>query len=170
MNELEAVNITCALVEGLVAEQFPEWAQRSIKMVEPGGWDNRTFRLGADLLVRLPSHERYVAQVAKEQRWLPWLGRSLSVRIPVPVALGRVGLGYPWPWSIYEWLPGEVATSAEVGNAERFAEGLADFLRELQALDPAGGPHPGEHNFFRGGSLLLTTPTHGERSLRSPPR
>lgn len=40
---------------------------QAVRAVDPGGWDNRTFRLGADLLVRLPSRARYVAQVAKEQ-------------------------------------------------------------------------------------------------------
>jgi aminoglycoside phosphotransferase (APT) family kinase protein len=57
------VEITSTLVESLVASQFPDWSGRSVRILEPGGWDNRTFRLGDDLLVRLPSHARYVAQV-----------------------------------------------------------------------------------------------------------
>jgi aminoglycoside phosphotransferase (APT) family kinase protein len=148
------VEITSTLVEALVASQFPDWSGRSIRLVEPGGWDNRTFRLGDDLLARLPSHARYVAQVSKEQRWLPLLGPSLPRPIPVPVALGQPALGYPWHWSVYRWLEGEPASSASLAHSQVFAQDLTDFLRALQSIDPSGGPAPGEHNFFRGGSLL----------------
>jgi len=148
------VEITSTLVEALVANQFPDWAPRLIRIVEPGGWDNRTFRLGDDLLVRLPSHARYVAQVAKEHRWLRYLGRLLPIAIPVPVALGQPAFGYPWSWSVYRWLEGEPASGVHLADAEAFAEDLAGFLRALQAIDPTDGPQPGEHNFFRGGSLL----------------
>jgi aminoglycoside phosphotransferase (APT) family kinase protein len=147
------VEITSALVESLVADQFPEWSGRSIRMVQPGGWDNRTFRLGEELLVRLPSHARYVAQVAKEHRFLPLLERSLPIAVPVPVALGQPALGYPWQWSVYRWLEGEPASRANIGDADAFAEDLAGFLRVLQGIDSAGGPAPGQHNFFRGGTL-----------------
>ena len=148
------VEITSTLVESLVANQFPDWSRRLVRFVEPGGWDNRTFRLGDDLLVRLPSHVRYVAQVPKEHRWLPFLGRLLPLPIPVPVALGQPALGYPWPWSVYRWLEGEPASAVNVADVEAFAEDLAAFLRVLHALDPTGGPPPGEHNFFRGASLI----------------
>ena len=148
------VEITSALVESLVASQFPDWSQRAVRLVEPGGWDNRTFRLGDELLVRLPSHARYAAQVPKEQRWLPQLGPLLPLPIPVPVALGQPAFGYPWPWSVYRWLEGEPASDAVVAEAEAFAAELAAFLGALQAIDPTGGPPPGEHNFFRGASLL----------------
>lgn len=137
-----------------MADQFPEWSGRPVEMVQPGGWDNRSFRLGDELLVRLPSHARYVAQVAKEHRFLPFLARRLPMPVPVPVALGQPALGYPWPWSLYRWLEGEPASAANIGDAEAFAEDLAGFLHALQSIDPTDGPAPGEHNFFRGGSLL----------------
>lgn len=146
------VELDLTLVQSLVAEQFPVWSRRVVRRVEPGGWDNRTFRLGDDLLVRLPSHARYVAQVPKEQRWLPFLGPLLPVPIPVPVALGRPALGYPWPWSVYGWLEGEPASA--LVDTPALAEDLAIFLRALQAIEPHGGPPPGEHNFSRGGALL----------------
>jgi aminoglycoside phosphotransferase (APT) family kinase protein len=148
------VEITTTLVAALVANQFPDWSRRAVKMVEPGGWDNRTFRLGDDLLVRLPSHARYVAQVPKEQRWLPLLGPLLPLPIPVPVGLGQPALGFPWHWSVYRWLDGEPASTVRSADTEALAEDLAAFLRALQASDPTDGPLPGEHNFFRGGSLL----------------
>jgi aminoglycoside phosphotransferase (APT) family kinase protein len=35
----------------------------------------------------------------------------------------------------------------------RFATDLAEFLAALYRIDPAGGPAPGKHNFYRGGPL-----------------
>jgi aminoglycoside phosphotransferase (APT) family kinase protein len=78
----------------------------------------------------------------------------LPVPIPVPVALGEPALGYPWPWSVYRWLEGELASRVGLAHAAVFAEDVAAFLRALQSIDVVGGPEPGEHNFFRGGSLL----------------
>ncbi|HVJ15148.1 MAG TPA: aminoglycoside phosphotransferase family protein, partial [Polyangiaceae bacterium] len=141
------------LVAALVAQQFPEWSGQAVVPVEPGGWDNRTFRLGNELLVRLPSREAYVAQVEKEQRWLPLLAQKLPLPIPSPVALGAPGLGYPWPWSIYRWLDGESVRASDLATAKSLAHDLTAFLRALHELDPAEGPPPGEHNFFRGGPL-----------------
>lgn len=141
------------LVASLIREQFPEWADRAVVPVEPGGWDNRTFRLGQDLLVRLPSHARYVPQVEKEQRWLPVLASKLPLAIPTPVAMGQPGNGYPWPWSIYRWLEGSTASASTRIDRDDFARELARFLRALQSIETAGAPIAGEHNFFRGGPV-----------------
>ena len=51
-----------------------------------GGVDNRTFRLGDALSVRLPAGDWYALQVEKEQRWLPLLAPRLPLPVPVPVA------------------------------------------------------------------------------------
>src|SRR5947208_5254897 len=96
--------IDASLVRRLVAAQFPEWAELPIEPVAPGGWDNRTFRLGEQMLVRLPGAESYASQVEREQRWLPQLAPLLPVRIPQPLAMGEPSLGYPWRWSIYRWI------------------------------------------------------------------
>jgi aminoglycoside phosphotransferase (APT) family kinase protein len=143
-----------SLVQRLLGDQFPQWAHLPLRPVEPGGWDNTTFRLGDDMLVRLPSAGHYAAQVDKEHRWLPVLAEHLPLPIPEPLAKGAPGSGYPWHWSVYGWLKGDVATTARVPNAERFAGELAGFLAALQRIDPEGGPPPGEHSFFRGGPLV----------------
>lgn len=51
------VDISVSLVGRLVREQFPQWADLPIEPVEFDGWDNRTFRLGEEMIVRLPSTE-----------------------------------------------------------------------------------------------------------------
>jgi aminoglycoside phosphotransferase (APT) family kinase protein len=85
---LDRSDIDAALVRRLIAAQFPQWADLPVRLVEPGGWDNRTFRLGAGLSVRLPSAMSYAAQVAKEHRWLPALAQRLPLPIPAPLAMG----------------------------------------------------------------------------------
>ena len=142
------------LVAALIRDQFPQWSDRAVMPLEPGGWDHRTFRLGDDLLVRLPSHAIYAPQVEKEQRWLPVLAPRLPIAIPTPVAMGKPGNGYPWCWSVYRWLEGSsVSATPLLANEEDFARQLASFLRALQSLDTRGAPDPGEHNFGRGGPV-----------------
>ena len=149
------MNIDVSLVGRLIAAQFPQWADFPIRPVEFGGWDNRTFRLGEDMSVRLPSVEGYAAQVEKEQKWLPELAPLLPLPVPLPLAMGVPADGYPWPWSVYRWLEGENATPERITDSSRFATALAQFLAALQTVDPADGPPPGPHNFFRGGPLTV---------------
>jgi aminoglycoside phosphotransferase (APT) family kinase protein len=97
------------LARGLIDAQFPHWSHLPIRPVATGGWNNKTFHLGNHRLVRLPSAAGYAAQVEKEQQWLPILAPQLPLPIPTPLALGAPANGYPWKWSIYEWIDGEVA-------------------------------------------------------------
>jgi len=150
---VEKAAITPELVSRLVRTQFPEWAHLPVRPVELDGWDNTTFRLGDSLSVRLPSADGYTAQVDKEQRWLPFLAPQLPLPVPTPVASGRPGCGFPRPWSVYGWLDGVHATAERVSDLDQFAIDLADFLTTLYAIDPEGGPAPGQHNFLRGGPL-----------------
>lgn len=117
------------------------------------GWDNRTFRLGDTLLVRLPSGAAYAGQVEKEQRWLRRLAPMLPLPIPQPMALGEPDEGYPWHWSVYRWLDGEPASVAQVTDRRALAIDLAAFLKALWRIDASEGPTFGAHNFFRGGPL-----------------
>lgn len=143
--------IDAQLVRRLIETQFPQWARLPVRPVSVGGWDNRTFHLGDDMLVRLPSGPLYALQVEKEQRWLPRLAPRLPLPIPVPLAMGAPAEGYPWHWSVYGWIEGETAAPERIADPVRFAKRLADFLLALQRIDATGGARPGRHNFFRGG-------------------
>jgi aminoglycoside phosphotransferase (APT) family kinase protein len=147
--------IDAALARRLVDSQFPQWAGLPITPVELDGWDNRTFRLGAELSLRLPTGDWYAQQVAKEQRWLPRLAPHLPLPIPAPVAHGEPGCGFPWAWSVYRWIDGEIAARARIVDLPGFATSLAGFLNALRRVDATGGPAPGEHNFHRGGPLAV---------------
>jgi aminoglycoside phosphotransferase (APT) family kinase protein len=151
----DGAGIDAALVRRLIAAQFPRWADLPVRPVEVGGWDNRTFHLGPRMTVRLPSAAHYASQVEKEHRWLPKLAPLLPLPIPVPLAKGAPAEGYPWQWSVYRWLEGEAAAVGRISDLRRFAISLAGFLGALQRVDPAGGPSPGRHNFFRGGPLTV---------------
>jgi aminoglycoside phosphotransferase (APT) family kinase protein len=152
-DDIDRSAIDVGLARRLVAIQFPQWAHLSVTSVQVDGWDNRTFRLGDDLTVRLPTGPWYAEQVAKEQRFLPVLAPQLPLPIPVPVGRGEPALGYPYPWSIYGWLDGDVAQPQRIGDLREFAVDVAGFLTALRRVDPTGGPAPGRHNFFRGGAL-----------------
>jgi aminoglycoside phosphotransferase (APT) family kinase protein len=150
-----AVRIDTDLVRALLADQFPELASLPVRPVELDGHDNRTFRLGGELSVRLPTAAAYAEHVAIEHEWLPKLAPRLPLPVPVTVGRGAPGCGYPWPWSLNRWIRGCNATLDRIGNPVDFARDLAGFLLALQSLDCAQGPAAGPHSFFRGGSLSV---------------
>ena len=152
---MDRMDIAAPLVARLIADRFPQWADREVRPVDVGGWDNATFRLGEDLVVRLPTAQRYAPAVDKEHRWLPVLAPSLPLPIPEVVGRAEPALGYPWPWSVRRWLPGRPATTGPIADRVRFAMDLADFLAALHRIDPTGGPPAGEHSFFRGGPVAV---------------
>jgi aminoglycoside phosphotransferase (APT) family kinase protein len=146
--------IDTKLVQDLIKTQFPQWADLPIAPAQPQGWDNRTFRLGNALSVRLPSAEGYVPQVAMEHRWLPYLAPRLPLPIPLPIALGQPSKAYPFPWSVYPWLDGQPAGIAQLTDLTALANDLGTFLTALQTVEiPDDAPLPGSHNGYRGGAL-----------------
>lgn len=151
------MKINTVLVKRLIEEQFPQWANLPIEQVIPGGHDNRTFRLGNEMSIRLPSAECYAAKVKIEQEWLPILATQLSIQIPQPIAMGKPSNYYPWHWSIYKWLAGESANNIKAINLDlsSLAKQLASFLKELHTVDTTGAPIASPHNFYRGGDLFV---------------
>ncbi|MER7500537.1 aminoglycoside phosphotransferase family protein [Nonomuraea pusilla] len=140
-----------ALVSKLIEHQFPRWAHLPVVAASPQGWDNRTFRLGDELTVRLPSAAGYAHQIAKESRWLPYLRQHLPVRVPRPLALGRPALGYPFAWSVSAWLDGQVLSRADHPDQAALAQELASFLVALRAVPIDDAPRPGPETAYRGG-------------------
>lgn len=92
---MKPVMIDETLVHHLVATQFPQWKNIPVWSVAASGWDNRTFHLGEDMLVRMPSAADYALQVEKEQQWLSKLAPLLPLPIPVPLAIGKPTEEYP---------------------------------------------------------------------------
>jgi aminoglycoside phosphotransferase (APT) family kinase protein len=145
--------IDAQLVSNLIREQFPQWSDLPIRAVKESGWDNRTFHLGAQMLVRLPSAPAYASQIEIEQRWLPLLAPKLPLAIPTPLARGSPTETFPMPWSIYRWIDGERASADRIADLDEFAGDLAAFLIALQRIEAKDGPPTGAQNFYRGGAL-----------------
>jgi aminoglycoside phosphotransferase (APT) family kinase protein len=139
-------------VRRLIATQFPHWAHLPVRPVAVSGWDNQTFRLGDTMSVRLPTAAEYALAVEKEHRWLPVIAAQVPLPVPVPLAQGE---GFRFPWSVYGWIDGDPAGADRIADLTGFAETLAGFLVALRHVDPAGGPGPGLHNWFRGGPLRV---------------
>ncbi|MEV6926243.1 aminoglycoside phosphotransferase family protein [Dactylosporangium sp. NPDC051485] len=149
----ERIAVDAEQARRLVAGQFPQWTGLPVEPVASGGWDNWTFHLGSQKSVRLPSASEYAEAVDKEHQWLPVLAPQLPLPIPRPLAKGEPDAGYPYSWSIYQWLDGEPASLDRIADPVRFALDLAEFLAALQSVDTADGPRPGLHNWYRGGTL-----------------
>lgn len=144
------VLVSEAVVRALLRGRAPAWAALPLRLVDEIGTDNVLYRLGDSLVVRLPRGGRSVLSLVKECEWLPRLAPHLPVAIPAVRAVGRPAEGYPHPWAVYEWLPGERATEDRVPEPAALARDLAAFLTALWSLDGSSAPAPGEHNFFRG--------------------
>lgn len=148
-------HIHAALVQRLLAAQFPEWAEFPVRRVESAGTDNALFRLGDDLVVRMPRIDWATGQVEKEWRWLPQLAPHLPVAISVPLAKGKPGEVYPWHWSVNPWLEGENATLERIADPGLLASDLVQFIDALHGIDTAGGPASGADNSSRGVPLAM---------------
>lgn len=117
----DEVDTDVSLVGRLLATQFPQWANLPIEPAVSIGTDNAIYRLGDDMAVRLPRTQRVTTQLDKEHLWLPRLAPHLPLAIPVPLAKGIPGEGYPWHWSVYRWLGGPSARkpAGRSGTPER---------------------------------------------------
>ena len=95
------------LIQNLIREQFPEWASLELKPVLSAGTDHALYKLGNEMVIRLPKIGWAVENVDKEYLWLPKIAPFLPTSIPIPLAKGQPTNEYPYPWSIYCWLAGK---------------------------------------------------------------
>jgi aminoglycoside phosphotransferase (APT) family kinase protein len=135
----DELEIDETLVRGLLAEQFPEWADLPLMLLEPAGTVNAVFRLGDELVLRLARRKGRTEPGGKEVEWLPRLAPLLPVEIPVPVAQGRPTARYPWHWDVHRWVDGETVPVEQI-DAVQAARDLAGFVAALQQADPTGAP------------------------------
>jgi aminoglycoside phosphotransferase (APT) family kinase protein len=121
------------LVRRLLAAQFPEWAELPIERVRSSGTDNALYRLGDELVARLPRIEGAARGIAKDFEWLPKLAPLLPAEIPVPMARGAPGAGFPWEWGVYRWMEGE--NPGLRSGTEDLALDLARVVRAIQRVE-----------------------------------
>jgi aminoglycoside phosphotransferase (APT) family kinase protein len=127
------------LVGRLLAAQFPEWADLPIERVPSPGTVNALYRLGKDMVVRLP-RRHWIGGVDTDFEWLPRLAPLLPVAIPVPLARGTPAEGYPWEWGVYPWLAGENPTVGRNADSSSLTRDVVRFVEALHRVDLADGP------------------------------
>ncbi|MFI7704623.1 aminoglycoside phosphotransferase family protein [Nonomuraea sp. NPDC049480] len=139
------VDVSSDLVRRLLADQHPDLSRLPIEMMSTG-WDNVMFRVGHALVARLPRREVAARLLVHEQRWLPRLAPRLPLPVPAPVRVGQPGLGYPWPWGVVPFLPGQVASRNRPADPGDAAVSLGTFLGALHtpaAPDAPVNPYRG---------------------------
>lgn len=145
-----------ALVRALVDEQLPAYRSLPLERLASSGSSNALFRLGADLLVRLPRQPGGSATIRKEAHWLPLVGAALPVAVPDVVAVGEPALGYPEHWSVVRWIEG--TTPAEAAGGATGAQLAADLAAVVTALRDLPVPEAAltdpELRWYRGQPLV----------------
>ncbi|MFE9118436.1 aminoglycoside phosphotransferase family protein [Streptomyces sp. NPDC007172] len=136
------------LVRRLIAEQFPQWAGLAVERFASGGTVNAMYRLGDDMVVRLPLVAGGAGDVLREREWLPRLAPLLPVAIPEVLGAGEPAQGYPAPWSVYRWRSGENPEAGALREPVGLARDLAAFVAVMRGVTLPGAP-----TAHRGGPL-----------------
>ncbi|MGE5210734.1 MAG: aminoglycoside phosphotransferase family protein [Acidobacteriota bacterium] len=147
------VEITEDLVHSLLLEQHPDLAHEPLVLVA-NGWDNVIFRLGSELVVRLPRRQLGADLVEHEHRWLPQLAARLPIPIAAPVRTGTPSDDYPWAWSICPWFEGGVAADVTLTDAATQARRLGEFVAAFHTPAPDDAPD----NPYRGQPMAYLRP------------
>ncbi len=137
---VDEFEIDVSLVRRLLAKQFPSWANLSIKRVTSAGTDNALYRLGNEMVVRLPRIGWAVDAIEKECEWLPKLAPFLPVSIPAPLGKGVPSEDYPYPWSVYKWLEGSNPIVGQIPDPVLLTNDLVAFIQALHKINLPNGP------------------------------
>lgn len=128
------------LVRRLIAAQFPQWAGLAVRRWPSGGTVNAMYRLGDDMVVRLPLVQGGAGDVLMEREWLPRLAPRLPARIPEVLGAGEPAHGYQWPWSVYRWLAGEHPEAGALTEPVLLAGDLAAFVAAMRSITLPDAP------------------------------
>lgn len=128
------------LVRRLVVGQFPRWAGLGVERFASGGTVNAMYRLGEDMVVRLPLTEGGAGDVVRERQWLPRLACRLPMAVPEVLEAGEPAEGYPWPWSVYRWLAGENPRPGALSGPVTLARDLAGFVQAMRGITLPDAP------------------------------
>ncbi|MCR9259063.1 MAG: aminoglycoside phosphotransferase family protein [Pseudomonadaceae bacterium] len=148
-----------SLVYKLVSTQFPDYADLPRSRLNASGSSNVLYRLGDELLVRLPRQPGSGAAIEKEKHWLPVLSRHLPVAVPEIKAWGKPAFGFTEPWSIVQWIDGELPPASGTSKASTssclvLAADLADVIIALRNIKvPEEASSDSRLRGYRGRSL-----------------
>ena len=149
----EEPDVSPVVVRALLHQEVPELARLPLHRLTNTGSDNVSYRLGTQLVVRLPRSSDATVRLGDELSWLPRLA-GLPVAVPEVVHLGTPQEVFPHPWAVLRWLDGVDAWAArhhEHWFGPELGRDLADVVRHLRRMGVDGAPprEPGQ----RGGPL-----------------
>jgi aminoglycoside phosphotransferase (APT) family kinase protein len=136
----DEIPIDAELVRLLVSRVMPAYADAPVRRLPSSGSTNALFRLGEELLVRLPRQPGGSETISKEAKWLPVLGPLLPVPVPQVVAVFDPDCGYPERWSVVRWIDGAHPVVVDPDTPvdprrEELAKNLATFLDALRQVE-----------------------------------
>lgn len=128
------------LVRQLIDEQLPQWVDLPLNRINSSGTVHAMYRLGSDLVVRLPRLVEYAAALERETQVLPQLAPLLPLTIPKVEAVGQPTDTYPSLWSVLTWIEGEPVDSGPTYDQERAAQRLGEFVVSMRSVTEPGPP------------------------------
>jgi len=135
----DQIDVGVDLVRGLIRRQLPNLADAPLVRVESQGTVNAIYRLGDDLVLRLPLTPRW-HDIHAEVCWLTSLAPLVPVPIPEAVAIGEPDETYPWEWGVFRWIDGDPWSIDAVDDPVDAAIQIAEAVRALRAIDPRSLP------------------------------
>ncbi|HEY3529161.1 MAG TPA: aminoglycoside phosphotransferase family protein [Nocardioides sp.] len=144
------------LVRRLLGTLSSAYDELPLRRLEASGSTNALFRLGDDLLVRVPRQPGGSGTIEKEQRWLPHVAPHLPVPVPEIVEVGEPGFGYPEKWSLVRYAEGEPPSLPSPDDAPRhdLARDLAAVVTGLRGVDVPDEAQTDPHlRWYRGEPL-----------------
>jgi len=150
----DQLHVDLDIARRLITEQFPQWRDEPIAEIAPAGTVNAIYRIGDALTARFPLRPEApgvaVELLRTEASALAEFAACSPFPAPEPVAIGLPAPGYPSPWSVQTWLPGEAASPGGLGHSGVFARDIAVLIRALRRADTRGRGFSGRG---RGGDL-----------------
>src|SRR6476620_11331294 len=142
------IPIDIELVRTLVGRVMPDYADAPVRRLASSGSTNALFRLGDELLVRMPRRPGGSAAITKEATWLPILAPTLPVAVPEVVAVFEPDRDYCERWSVVRWIDGEhpEVIGAETSVHPRREDLATDLAAVLAALSRADVPAEAVNN------------------------
>ncbi|MHA3024300.1 phosphotransferase [Mycobacterium sp. BMJ-28] len=144
----DQLTVSPRAVGELIAEQFPQWSDLPIQSISGAGTVNAIYRVGEQVVARFPLEPSDDIEAVRHELQLEAAAaKELSGRTPVatsvPLGIGEPGAGYPLPWSVFTWLPGDPATADSYSQSDFFATDLGEFILAVRAIDTHGRTYDG---------------------------
>jgi aminoglycoside phosphotransferase (APT) family kinase protein len=82
------IDIGEGLVRELLEDRRPEWLKLPLSRILSAGTSNALYRLGADMVVRLPRTPGSAVVLRKEQEWLPRINSATAAATAATATVG----------------------------------------------------------------------------------